>query len=188
MLPAMSEAEIACYSELLNQASSLIEFGAGGSTLLATARNVRTVSIESDLTWIEKLRCVPAAVDSERNGLLSLIHADIGEVGPWGHPIDAAVRHKWPSYSMAPWLLCQRPGLVLIDGRFRVACIAQATLHCGRNSVIAVHDFWPRPVYHVALQLLDWVSSVDTLAVFRPRAWSGRKARSLFEGYKYDPA
>jgi hypothetical protein len=184
----MSEAEISCYAGLLDGARSVVEFGAGGSTLYALLRGVpRIVSVESHPGWIERLRSnaeIMAAVKEER---LTLIHADVGPVTRYGAPADASKTHKWSGYPLAPWKSCNQPDLVLIDGRFRVACIAQAVVHCSRSSFIAVHDFWTRPGYHEALGVLEWVSSVDSLGVFRPRRWSSRKATELFDRYRFTP-
>jgi hypothetical protein len=184
----MSEAEISWYGSLLDCAHSVVEFGAGGSTLYAVTRGVqRIVSVESDSRWIGRLRDTAEIAAAEEAGRLILIHADIGPVARYGAPADASMSRAWPRYPLAPWNSCSQPDLVLIDGRFRPACIAQAVLHCPRRTLIAVHDFWTRPAYHEALDVLEWISSVDSFGVFRPRPWSSRKARSLFEKYKFTP-
>jgi hypothetical protein len=184
----MSEAETSCYGNLLDRARSVVEFGAGGSTLYAVSRGVpRIVSVESHPGWIKRLRSNAEIVAAEMEERLTLIHADVGPVTRYGAPADASKIHKWSGYPLAPWESCRQPDLVLVDGRFRVACIAQAVLHCGRASSIAVHDFWTRPGYHEALAVLEWVSSVDSLGVFRPRRGSSRKAAELFDRYRFTP-
>lgn len=184
--PAMSEAEISCYGSLLDRAYSVVEFGAGGSTLYAVTRGVpRIVSVESNPGWIERLRSNAEIATVEKEGRLTLIHADVGLVTRYGAPADTAMSDKWPGYPLAPWESCSKPDLVLIDGRFRVACIAQAVLH--RSTLIAVHDFWTRPDYHEALRVLEWISSIGSLGVFRPRRWSSRKAADLFRRYRFTP-
>jgi len=184
----MSEAEISCYGSLLDHAREVVEFGSGGSTLYAVAHGIsRIVSVESDPAWIERLRKNAEIVLAEKEGRLTLIHADVGPVAGYGEPADAAMSDKWPGYPLAPGNSCGRPDLLLVDGRFRVACIAQAVLHCKRTSLIVVHDFWKRPHYHEALNVLEWVSSAGSLGVFRPRQWSSRKADNLFRRYRFTP-
>jgi hypothetical protein len=184
----MSEAELALYGSLLKGADSVVEFGAGGSTLYALNCGVRRmVSVESDPAWISRLRSGADIIAAEKEGRLTLIHVDVGKVTRYGAPDDASMCSRWPDYPLAPWDACSRPDVVLVDGRFRVACIAQAVLHCRRTARIAVHDFWRRPNYHEALQVLEWLSSVESLGVFKPRAWSSRKARDLFQRYKFTP-
>ena len=186
--PAMSESETSCYGSLLDRAESLVEFGAGGSTPYAVTRHVsRIVSVESDPAWIERLRTNSEIVAAEKAGRLTLIHADVGPVTRYGAPADSSISHKWPAYPLAPWESCSRPEVVLVDGRFRVACIAQAVLHCKRTALIAVHDFWTRPDYHEALCVLEWVSSIGSLGVFRSRPWASRRARDLFQKYRFTP-
>lgn len=186
--PAMSPAEVDCYGALLDYAQSIVEFGSGGSTLHAVTRGVaRIVSVESDPAWIARLRGNTEIVAAEKEGRLTLIHADVGPVTSYGAPADTSMSAKWPDYALAPWHSCSKPDIVLVDGRFRVACIAQAALHCKRAALIAVHDFWKRPAYHEALRVLEWVSTVESFCIFRPRPWSAQRALDLFERYRFTP-
>jgi hypothetical protein len=184
----MSEAETSCYQSLLKRGHSVVEFGAGGSTVFAVTRGVsRIVSVESDRTWIERLRSKVEIATAEKEGRLTLIHAEVGPVDRYGAPADASMSHQWPDYALAPWHSGGDPDVVLVDGRFRVACITQTVLRCKRTTLIAVHDFWTRPGYHEALRVLEWVSSVGSLGVFRPRRWSSRCAADLFQRYRFTP-
>lgn len=185
--PEMSKPEIAHYQALLNDFRTVVEFGSGGSTLLAVTGGARVISVESDANWIARLRTFGEIRAAEESGQLTFIHVNIGQVGAYGRPVDTTARHTWPYYPLSPWAECPAPDLVLVDGRFRVACIAQAVLHCRRKSLIIVHDFWSRPAYHQALKLLNWVSSVDSMAVFKRRLWSRSTALILFEQYKFEP-
>ncbi len=186
MQPVMSGAERECYEALLDGTQSIVEFGSGGSTLLALDSGAtRIVSVDSDRGWLAGLRDETRTVEAEDVGRLTLVHAHIGPVGQYGAPTDQSQRARWPDYALAPWEFCAQPDLVLVDGRFRVACIAQAVLHCRGNGLIAVHDFWNRPAYHGALRVLEWVSSTETFGIFKPRRWSGHAARTLFQAYKF---
>ena len=38
----------------------------------------------------------------------------------------------------------RKPDVVLIDGRYRVACVAATAMNAPPEAVILVHDFWGR--------------------------------------------
>ena len=166
----MSQNEVACYSRLLASARSVVEYGSGGSTLLALRLSTGPVySVESDGEWLAKLRELPAIGEAEASGRLTLRHAFIGPTKKWGRPIDQSGRGGWPGYVTAPWNDECEADLILVDGRFRVACILQAVLMGEPHTRIVAHDFWNRPRYHAALEFVEKEEAVDTLAVFRRR-------------------
>jgi hypothetical protein len=145
----------------------------------------RLVSVESDLGWIGKLREIPAIDEAERQGRLTFVHVDIGQVGKWGRPVDGSGAARYAAYASAPWARCDAPDVVLVDGRFRVACALEASLQRVGQAKIAFHDFWKRPQYHVVLPLLDCIDRVDSLAVFqRPAPFNESAARQLLERYR----
>ena len=57
--------------------------------------------------------------------------------------------------------------LVLIDGRFRVACALEVLARCRPHAVLLFHDFWNRTPYHPVLAFTDWLGSCDSLAILR---------------------
>lgn len=192
LTPHMNDAELACYERLLRSASFLVEYGAGGSTLLAVEAGVRRIlSIETDKEWLARLRQEDPISEAEASGRLQLRLVDIGPVTAWGRPAGKDRAHAWPAYARAPWpwfRLGPKPDLVLVDGRFRVASAACSVGRISREGRIVVHDFWSRPEYHVLLRILDCVERVDTLAVFRPNAHASRADRQrLISEYEYSP-
>jgi hypothetical protein len=65
--------------------------------------------------------------------------------------------------------LSASPDAVLIDGRFRVACLLQAIVHGKPDSLLLFHGFTDRPDYQVVLRHADMLARVDTLAVLRAK-------------------
>jgi hypothetical protein len=190
MLPAMTAPEIACYVSLLTRARVVVEYGIGGSTLLAIKQGVsRLTSVDSDRAWIEKVEAVQEVQDAKQRGVATFLHADVGPVGQLGSPTDKTFEPVWARYAMAPWRSETQPDLVLIDGRFRIACALQTALSVLPETQIVIHDFWNRPPYHVVLPHLEWIRSVDTMGVFCPRKDIDRVAvaRQLFAAFT-DPA
>jgi hypothetical protein len=188
--PTMSKAEFSVLSKYYCGARRIIEFGGGGSTYFAvtgTRASIRTV--ESNTAWIEKLRALPEIAEAEAAGRLELLHVDIGLTGSWGFPSDRKARDRWPAYSLAPWRWWQRPDVVFVDGRFRLACLLAAVLNTWPGAIIIAHDFWNRDRYRPILRHLQYVEGVDTLAVFkRPFFVRRRAVLRRFAKAQFDPA
>ncbi len=177
--PSMRPREIALLTSLLRRTKYMVEFGAGGSTTLSLKLGVsHLVSVESDEEWISRLLADDAAARAHEDGRLKLLRADIGPIGFLGGPGKGSEREKWPNYSRTPWahLDSHALDLILIDGRFRVACILDSLLRIDRRTVLAVHDFWNRPAYHAVLPFLDEIDRCESLGVFRVKRELDRAA------------
>jgi hypothetical protein len=166
--PVMSDAEIDCYLRHLRRANGVLEYGVGGSTVLAAEHGVKSLySLDTDANWLAKTATQSAVSKMIAAGNARLVHVDLGPVGKWGWPKAPRYIHRWPIYARRPWRDGFKPDLVLVDGRFRVSCVMQCLLHGGSDLKIAVHDFWRRPFYHRVLQFASVVDRVDTLVVLR---------------------
>jgi hypothetical protein len=170
--PHMSSAEIHCYERLLDHSEIVVEYGLGGSTLLALERPgiKKLISVDSDPRWVDKICHQPAVASAVSNGTAKILHVDIGTVGNWGKPINKKKIDLWPKYPATPWEHVDRADLVFVDGRFRVACILESALLAQPHTKIAVHDFWNRPKYHAVLPFLEVEQRCDTLGVFHARS------------------
>ncbi len=189
--PAMRPRETALLTDLLRRSDRVLEFGAGGSTTLSMKLGVvHLVSVESDASWIERIKADDRAAQAIEDGRLTMLRADIGPIGFMGGPGKGSTRDRWPDYARTPWahLDARQLDLILIDGRFRVACIMESILRASPRTLIAVHDFWDRPEYHCVLPFLDEIDRRQTLGVFRVAAELDRPAaRTLLEHATYWP-
>jgi hypothetical protein len=78
--------------------------------------------------------------------------------------------------------------LYLIDGRFRLACFAQALLRCREGAFIAFHDYASRPHYHLGASLAREVVRVDDLSIFmRSPAFDREHALRFIAQHAHDP-
>jgi hypothetical protein len=166
--------------------SVYVEYGSGGSTLVAS-RSVRfLVSVDSDRAYSA---AVAEALGQTRAGLgLHLIHADIGMVREWGRPVFSrqtkARRERWRRYSKAPWEILKKsqmqPDTILIDGRFRIACALESFLNIREGSAcrILVDDYTDRAEYRVIERFGNLLEMHGRMAVFQGRARLDRAACS----------
>ena len=174
--PVMSDGEIEMLQRFLDMGTHYLEFGGGGSTVLAMATSsIRTIfTIESDMQWIANVvtryEQLGLSSNSDFSKTVLLHHADIGPTTSLGYPLpttDSALFANYFSGFLAH--LQHQPDVVLVDGRFRVLCVLQALLSFPTATVL-VHDFWDRPHYHSVLELTDVLDRVDKLVVLKRSA------------------
>jgi hypothetical protein len=173
MEPTMSPGELRCLWEQLEASTTYVEFGSGYSTAMALASKTQSVHvIESDPQWIRRLQIREDVTNGERSGRLVFHYINIGPVRQLGAPADVGTWPSWRRYYSHIWhaLGDAVPEVVLVDGRFRVACALGAIRHLGPDTSIVIHDFNDRPAYHEVLQYADVIASVDTMVVLRPHA------------------
>jgi hypothetical protein len=170
IVPAMSAREVEFYRDHAQRASSILEYGSGGSTIIAAECNAPAIySIDSDLRWIDRLRQEPPVAQLVTQGRARLVHVDIGPVGRWGKPRSKLHAWKWPRYARRPWLESEmRPDLVFIDGLFRTSCLLETLRHAPAGAKIMMHDFSMRSRSHM-LAFVEVVEKVDKLALLMPR-------------------
>ncbi|ESW59640.1 MAG: hypothetical protein Q27BPR15_16330 [Rhodobacter sp. CACIA14H1] len=152
------------------KAQSILEFGSGGSTLVAAEREgTVTFSVESDADWADRMRHWFDAHPPK--GQVHLHHADIGPTREWGYPQDDAHWRQFTDYPLSVWRRgdFRHPDVVLIDGRFRIGCFVGTLLNITRPTRILFDDYVDRPRYHVVEQLCRPVSFAGRMAVFDAR-------------------
>lgn len=149
-------------------ATVILEYGSGGSTLLAAGLPGKLIfSVESDRAWALALQ---TRIDlADLPSPVTIQHADIGPTGRWGRPLDDSHWHKYHHYPLRIWSepYFRQPDLILIDGRFRAACLVAACLHVTRPTTVLFDDYTDRPAYHVVERLVKPVLTVGRMAEFQ---------------------
>ncbi|WP_371036912.1 MULTISPECIES: hypothetical protein [unclassified Rhodosalinus] len=151
----------------------ILEYGSGGSTILAAGMPGKTVfSVESDKAWAESMQAVLEA--GEYPATVRLHHVDIGPTGKWGRPADGAGFRRYHRYPVSVWERPDfvQPDLVLIDGRFRLACALTTMLLTTRPLTLLFDDYVNRRAYHAIERFLDVAETRGRMARFEvePRA------------------
>ena len=174
--PRMTREEFGLLAEMANDAWTIIEYGSGGSTVYFLRRNKRVFSVDSNPGFHQLMMSIPFVSSRIGNGL-NLDFVDMGPTDTWGTPLSTEKSAEWPRYVSQPWSRVgsgDRVDLVLVDGRFRVACclysVQQLVERGWTETPILFHDFWDRKEYHVVLPFLHELKSSGTLAAFKPKA------------------
>lgn len=148
----------AWFLETLKGSKRYLEFGTGGSTYLAAKYGIEFIAVDSDRFFLKSVQKKIREAGYERPVGQTYHYADIGLTGHWGRPIgvrkpSAARLEKFRRYSDPPPAATAgglTPDLVLVDGRFRVACVLKSLRMLADKSgwTIAIDDYGDRPEYH----------------------------------------
>jgi hypothetical protein len=168
--PSMEPAGLALFEQCLAGTSAYLEYGCGGSTLLAMHKGVAQIfSVDTDRTWIDKL--LQAGAQSASRSVVQLVHCNVGPVGDWGMPVDRSGMERFPAYAPSPWAAAAKagaqPDLVLVDGRFRVAACLYSFAAAKAGTRILFDDYVNRRAYHVVEEFLMPVAVAGRMAMFQ---------------------
>jgi len=170
ILPTLEGLGLEALQSSLSRSQVYLEYGCGGSTLIAASDPKRVVvSVDSHPAWIDKVRAA-VAQSSQRTATIHLLTAELGPVVQWGYPATNRRFKAWHNYPLMPWQFCQRsalqPDLVFIDGRFRVASFCACYLAAEPGTRILFDDYTVRPPYHVTGDLLKPTALHGRMAEF----------------------
>jgi hypothetical protein len=187
LVPILSSAEHDLLASHMGKSKVGLEFGMGGSTLMAARGGIESYySVESDPEWVRHCSTHPEIAPLVAAGRWRLHHADIGPTKDAGFPLDDSAIARWPRYHTDIWShMSDDPDLVFVDGRFRVACALQAAARCDIGTTIVIHDYVDRPFYHCLSEFFEATDTVDTMQVFElsRRPAIGRLAVVLSEHF-----
>ena len=167
--PHMEPEGLERLTDRLKTARSYLEYGAGGSTVLAVELGVKQiVSVESDRDFLRAVKWAACGSDDDERLIEHFV--DIGPTAEWGNPTDKSCSSRWPAYPSTVWKQYLKeqdyPDLVLIDGRFRVACFLTTLIMAPSGTTILFDDYFDRPHYHVVENYLRPVSRAGRMAEF----------------------
>lgn len=150
----------------------ILEYGAGGSTLLAAKAGKKVITTETDPRWLIEL--MGAYKEQQLPGDIIPIWSDIGDTKAWGYPKDDSQFHSWPDYPQKAWRFCEEhnltPDLILIDGRFRVASFLTTCVNVSKATTVLFDDYVERDHYHSIEALFKPVKIIENrMAVFKIR-------------------
>lgn len=174
---SLPEEEARRLLEAYKNARVILEYGSGGSTVLASRLESKLVfSVESDRNWALRLQN-----NIDRNtpsSLTTVYHVDIGPTGSWGRPLDNSSWDKYHNYPVRIWdePFFRHPDVILIDGRFRPACFVTACMRIEKPITVLFDDYVNRPAYSV----------IENLA--KPKRLIGRMAEFAIEPRAFQPS
>jgi len=165
-IPHLEQEALALFDRYVSNVGCYLEYGAGGSTVRAAQLGAQhVVSVDSSREWVKAVR---ASVGDRSQ--IYLLHCDIGIVGAWGRPTDQQGLRGYHAYMSLPWSSARRktltPNMVLIDGRFRVACFLYSLICAQPGTIILFDDYVNRERYHVVEEFCRPTSLHGRMALF----------------------
>ena len=159
--PVLFDGDDAMFKALLPQVDTYFEYGCGQSTRYALDHSEAIIcAVDTNPDWAARTR---ALAGPER---LQVQWVDVGPVGDWGYPLSFAKRDSFAQYTDWFWTLGLQPDLVVIDGRFRVACFLTTLQRAAPGTTILFDDYTGRPQYHVAEEFLPVIERCGRQARF----------------------
>eukprot|EP01083_Nonionella_stella_P084645 234367_1 len=166
--------------------SVYLEWGMGGSTENVAPLFPSAYSVENDPSYCEKMKKRPLQQRLAKQTGHHFICRNGGPVGQWAIPKNKRTYDSRSYVEVMDGLDVSRFDMVLIDGRFRVACALRALKYVDEKSFVVIHDFFDRPHYHVVLKFYEVVQKSKTLAVLKKRSDFDHVDEKLYEEYIQD--
>lgn len=139
------------FLEQVSKATSYGEYGCGASTIwTANNTSLDIVSVDTSKVWLDHVK---ATID--RTDGVHSVFVDLGPLGDWGRPKNYAARTKFVDYVDAPWAEGRAPDLVLVDGRFRMACFLTSLMRAKPGTVIIFDDYAGRAHFEMAEDFVE---------------------------------
>lgn len=140
----------------LHPTTRYFEWGSGFTTRVADRIAAKVTSIEGSRSWYEKMR---KHSFSDRT---DLVYVDVGRTGFVSWPKNASGGREYIRS------MNEKQDVVLVDGRWRVACAVRAFSFLEEGGRLMIHDFGRRQ-YHSLLLFYTKEEEMDSLAVLRKR-------------------
>lgn len=137
-------------SRLAGSANVYGEYGVGLSSVWVSRNTTADIlAVDTSREWIARVsECLP-------EGRATLRHVSVGDLVSWGRPRDYRHRSAFEDYVSSIWTHDRKPDLVLVDGRFRVACFLKSLLEADEGARIVFDDYTDRPQYHVVEEFAE---------------------------------
>ncbi|WP_420863420.1 hypothetical protein [Algirhabdus cladophorae] len=130
-------------------ADVILEYGSGGSTVMAGEMAGKTVfSVENDAAWADKMEAWFAAHPAKAD--LRIVRQDTGKTREWAMPDNTKKWRKFASYPLEVWTEPDfvQPDVVLVDGRFRAGCLLACLYMTEKPITVYFDDYRRRTIYH----------------------------------------
>lgn len=179
----MAEHDKRMFYKYLDRASKYFEWGSGGSTCAAAKKsNIKEViSVESDKSWHKAMR--ETIVGKSHVKLLFIdLHC---APNTWGRPGPTCPKLDQRAYSNQ---IVGQNGidLVLIDGRYRVACCLKAHSVVDDNCVVLFDDFLDRPQYHSVLAYYNVIEKTSDNRMVALKKKGASPSAEMIEKYELE--
>ncbi|MFK7753818.1 MAG: hypothetical protein AB8B51_14875 [Sedimentitalea sp.] len=153
-----------------DSADTILEYGSGGSTVIAAELPGKDVtSVESDRGWLRMMERWFRANPPAQNTRVDMVWADIGATKEWGQPETDAAWRRFARYPLAVWQrdAFRHPDVVLVDGRFRMGCALATAFSVTRPVRLLFDDYAGRSRNHQVEDFIGTPKLIGRMAEFQ---------------------
>lgn len=150
----------------LKKSKFYFEYGSGSSTLLAKKLNINFISLELDYFFFIKIKNII------NNNNIKFIN--LGPVGEFSYPIlkiDYQIK-KYILYINQFFKKKKYPDLILIDGRFRIACclnLLRQNFKILKKITIILDDYKKREKIYKTVKKFYNIKKIGRFAILSPK-------------------
>ena len=163
----MPEAEAAHLRAAYASADVILEYGVGGSTVMAAEMAGKTItSVETDAEWVDLI--AQWFAQNPVKSMPDVVWGNIGATKAWGRPKDDSHWRDYAKYPLEIWSLegVPHPDVVLVDGRFRAGCVLATAFNCKKKTRVLVDDYARRDSYHAVEKIVGAPRLIGRMAEF----------------------
>ena len=152
------------FKDLIKDIDIYFEYGCGKSTeYMYRFTKSKIFSVDTSKEWIDKIQSI---TDDKIDDRLNLKWIDVGEIENWGQPKSFKMRKNFTIYADWLWKQNKEPGLVLIDGRFRILCFLTTLRYSPIGTKIIFDDYKERQLYHIVEEFSPVIDRCGRQALF----------------------
>ena len=169
------------FKQYLINCDYYFEYGVGASTswVLENTKS-KIISVDTDKKWINTVDVC------NKDYRIKLIWVNLGDLENWGRPKNYKYRNKFIDYISNVWNFNEKADVILIDGRFRVACFLYSLINAKTDSIIIFDDYNNRPYYHVIEEIVPIYKTCGRQALFKvPKLFNNSLAQELLNNFIY---
>ena len=151
------------FKALVRNAKVYAEYGVGKSSIWVLQNTqAKILAVDTSQHWIDHVKS-----QSPDHHRFEIAWVNLGHIGWAGRPRGYSFRNQFMDYVGSLWNRSEQPDLVLIDGRFRVACFLFSLATARPGCIILFDDYTNRPEYHLVEEYLA------------PTSYCGRQAKFI---------
>ena len=150
------------FKSILNTADVYGEYGCGKSTVwVLNNTSAKVYSVDTDKDWINYVR--DRVIDDKR---FTAKWVNVGNLGRWGTPLSYSHKDNFHIYTDFMWQQENKPGVVLIDGRFRICCFLTTLKYADEGTKILFDDYPGRNRYNIVEEFVKPIDSCGRQYLF----------------------
>ena len=169
------------FKQYLINCNIYFEYGVGASTRWVLENTIsKIISVDTDKKWLNTINF------SKQSPRIKLNWVNLGDLENWGRPKSYEYRDQFIDYISNVWSFNEKADVILIDGRFRVACFLYSLINAKINSIIIFDDYNNRPYYHIIEEVVPVYKICGRQAVFRvPKNMNRSLAENILNKFLY---